>query len=418
MPEPTDKQVRDSWKRCLTVKGVADEFGWGQGKAAKRIDALGIERDHSTRRGGDRRQARDWTPAGEDDPKVAEERRKEAEVKILRKRVKDLESKSDHVQTLVDIMRPAILVAPRAERIRMPKQTAGKGKEQEMVACLSDFQVGEKVREKDTGGYGEYNMEIFKQRLRYYGRKVVRIAELQRKTCPVKRLHVLGLGDYLEGIGIFVSQSAYLETDPIEQVFETLYEVGAVLRLWAENFDEVDTIWLAGNHGTIRSERGQTKDRFYVNWDFIFAQFLQQHMRETTNVKFEIPTSWWTIKEILGRKLYLEHGNYMIPYRHWGISWYSLERAVSRTLTLTRSIGKEFNDVIMGHVHVPFTWEVQSHMEVLCNGTFSGEANMLAAQKIKMRARPTQYAFFIHPEHGIASRFPVRLDTMDAEAVG
>jgi hypothetical protein len=284
-----------------------------------------------------------------------------------------------------------------------------------MVACLSDFQAGEKVRDKDTGGYGEYNMEIFKQRLRYYAQKVVRIADLQRKTCPVTRLHVLGLGDYLEGIGVFVGQSAYLETDPIEQIFETLYGVGAALRLWSEHFDEVDTVWISGNHGVIRKERGQTRDRFYVNWDFIFAQFLQQHMKEYENITFEIPTAWWHIKPVLGRQLYLEHGNYMIPYRHWGISWYSLERAVSRTLTLTRSVGKEFNDVIMGHVHVPFTWEVQSHMEVICNGTFSGEANMLAAQKIKMRARPTQYAFFVHPEHGIASRFPVRMDTMDED---
>ena len=111
MPEPTDKQVRDSWARCLTVKGVAEEFGWGQGKAAKRIDALGIERDHSTRRGGDRRQARDWLPSEKTGDAIADKL-----LKLLQGKRKDEEVSLIDVANILDC--PPHIVQEAAELAR------------------------------------------------------------------------------------------------------------------------------------------------------------------------------------------------------------------------------------------------------------------------------------------------------------
>lgn len=276
-------------------------------------------------------------------------------------------------------------------------------REQELVMLFSDCQIGEKIQKKETG-YRDYNIDIFKDRLKQLYDSTMNITERHRKDCTINNMNVFMLGDLVEGSKIFRGQGARIVTDEVEQMFEGQEMITNFLRSLTRHFKEINVACVYGNHGRVNERKDQ--DLGYVNWDYIMYKNIGQMLSGIPNVNMKVDKKWWRIEEVLGWKFYMEHGDRIKKYLT--IPWYGLERGDNRILKMMRLMDKDYDYFVIGHHHVPFECDA-NRGERICNGTFSS-GNPFAMRELKVAARPTQKLFGVHPEVGISFRYNVRLD--------
>lgn len=275
-------------------------------------------------------------------------------------------------------------------------------KEQKLVALFSDCQAFERIESEETNAFN-YNYPIFEQRYRYWLDSIARITDIHRKSIPIKDLYIFALGDYLEGENIYFGQGARIQTDIIHQFFGMTDLMSSGLSELSKIFRSVNVTWLSGNHGRVFPK---DQEKWYVNWEYVMGRFLQEKMKNHSNVTINVPMSWWAIEQIFDWKFYLTHGDELI--RYMGVPWYSLERMDNRTAKVMQALGKEYQYMIIGHHHEPFSWDSPVG-ERICNGTFS-YGSPYALKKLRALTRPSQMLFGVHPEWGISFRYVLRLD--------
>jgi hypothetical protein len=278
--------------------------------------------------------------------------------------------------------------------------------EQEMVALFSDGQIGEKVDIEEMGGIGGaegYNIEVFDRRLRYWAEKVVSIARSHRKITPIRKLNIFGLGDSLENEVIFPGQKGRI-TDPLTyQLIKGADLIAGAFSFMAGEFEEVEIDWLAGNHGR-PGRKGE--NLHYDNWEYLLAGMVQSKLEKHSNIIWQVPKSWWMIREVLGWKFYLTHGDDIM--RYMGLPYYSVDKYDAKMTLLLQEQGISFDYLCMGRHHQCVQWD-RPWGEKLINGTFVS-GNAFAAKKLQANCRPTQLVFGVHKDRGISWRYPIRLD--------
>lgn len=301
----------------------------------------------------------------------------------------------EQLKTVLSVQKPLKhLYKPPKKKIHAP---------QEAILLFSDCQVGEKIQKKETG-FLEYNIDIFAQRLNKLYSSLLNIIARHRKDHPIYNLNIFMLGDIVEGRKIFTGQSARITTDIVEQMFKGQALIANFLRSLAPHFQKVKIWCIPGNHGRVGEKRGE--ELAYVNWDHILYRNLEQILSQINNIHFNINQQWWQIVDIFGWKFYLEHGEMLKKY--WGISWYSMERRDNRILQMMRSLKRDYDYYIVGHLHESFEWD-KGRGERIGNGAFVS-GNPFAMRELGLITRPTQKLFGIHKEVGITWRYNIRLD--------
>jgi len=272
---------------------------------------------------------------------------------------------------------------------------------QELVILFSDCQVGEKITFKETQ-LGEYNIQIFEERVKNYYEHTMRIVDRYRKTTPINKAHVFMLGDIVEGEKIFRGQGSRITDDVIVQFFEAKSIISMYLSELSANFDEIFVDCVAGNHGR---EGKKDERKFYVNWDYLMYRYMEDTLNHHDNIKWNIPMSWWTITEVLGHKFYLTHGDDLI--RYMGIPWYAMERMDNRTSKMLSLVDEDYDHLVIGHHHQALMWD-GGPGERIVNGSFSS-ANYYAAKKLHLMTKPKQLIFGVHPKRGITFRYSINV---------
>lgn len=277
------------------------------------------------------------------------------------------------------------------------------------VLLISDEQIGSWGKASETGFY-DYNFDVFKQELDFLYRSVLKIVNIQRSAIPIKKLHIFFLGDHVENETIYKGQSFDIEADVMEQFFFGVNQISHFIQVLSKHFEIIDTTWISGNHGRV----GRIGEHpWKVNWDYLFARFVQTELRENTRIKFTIPVKWWEIVDVMGWKFLLVHGEDI--RRYFKLPWYDTRNYEADYARMLQSIGQSFTYLVFGHHHVPIEWD-SSYGERICNGTFVGHP-LYALKRLRVCVRPTQFLFFVHPKVGISSRYKVRLDLASKEKV-
>ena len=278
---------------------------------------------------------------------------------------------------------------------------------QELVVLFSDCQIGEKVDLKETQ-LGEYNIDIFEQRVRRYYELIMKTIDRHRLTTPISNVHIFMLGDIVEGEQIYRGQGSRITDDLMTQFFRGKNIVSRFISDVSSNFDEVYIDAVAGNHGRVfRKDEG----KFYVNWDYMMYRYMEDTLNNHKNIKWNIPMSWWTIAEVQNWKFYLTHGDDLI--RYMGIPWYSMERMDNRELKMLQMTNQSYNHMVIGHHHQALMWDCGPG-ERIVNGSFSS-ANFYAAKKLHLMTKPKQIIFGVHPEWGITFRYIMNLENLENE---
>lgn len=279
---------------------------------------------------------------------------------------------------------------------RRKKKTA-----EHMVLLLSDMHIGLEFDKYDTGGLNEFNLEICKRRANNLRHAIIDIYRLHAELYPIPTLHVLALGDNVQG-GNDVGEwgCAYNSTLALdEQAIKAADITSEMLNTWSEVFENVEFMGVIGNHGRAGKKN---VEKVRANWDNMVFALIKGKMSEHDNVKVEYSPAWWAIKDINGTGFCLVHGDDMRS---------SINQLVSeeqRIQSLLASQDQGFDVMVAGHFHTHHEHET-SKGRIIINGSFIG-GDMYSMKKMRVRSRPTQTLFGVHPEHGITWKYCIDLD--------
>ncbi len=313
--------------------------------------------------------------------------------------------KRDQVRTeiIIDNIKSAIYKLPKP-RPSITTYTPAKDRkysEEEVGVMISDLHVGASFTDSATGGLGEYNLSIFKQRMNAMKESLIKITERHRLMYSIKHLHVFCLGDIIAGMNDAGDWSpVYIDMGPVDQAFEGVAALRDTIAYWASAFEKVTFYGVYGNHGRV-SRRGVHK--YSDNWDRVVYKFLEQSMSEYDNIEWNIPETWYIMRTIQNHNFYIVHGDGIKGQN--GIPYYGVEKSTGRVAGL---FPQKPDYTLMGHFHS--TAELSTNFgKVLINGSYMG-GDMFSIHDLQKSERPEQKIFGIHPEQGITWMYNIQLD--------
>lgn len=337
----------------------------------------------------------------EDLSKEQREREKKAEQDKLFKQLLQQKSQTD------DIVERILDSIPRVPEVKIRAHQPVEvydGYPETALLVFSDLHVGAVADREETGGFGEYNYPIFRQRLNNLRDAVRSITLREQHFSPVKQCVVAMIGDLIENDSIFPAQQQMIDLDLSDQFLAAVNDISEFLVNLLDTFETLFVPCVTGNHGRI-GRKGERKR--HINWDYLVSKMVSAKLENYADrIQFEIPKAPFIAANIEGHEFLFRHGD---GIKSWmGLPYYGISRSVGRWTAIQSTQNKRFEYMVMGHFHqaasIPFTGG-----EVLVNGCFPGVTEY-SVEVLESLNVPMQYFGFVHPTFGLAARYPVLLD--------
>lgn len=278
----------------------------------------------------------------------------------------------------------------------------------EAVLLLSDWQLGQVVRENDTGGLNTYDWPTAGRRLRRWLDAAVGNIINMRNAYAVDRVVLAMLGDMVEGHDVFSGQAYSLDKDAALQALDgsalfadAISEL--ITRLWPVT---IDIYCVPGNHGKPGGRRSGNMPTT-LSFDHLFYEILKLRLANA-------PVREWGI-EPCGRLLFMSAGTPVLmthgdEVRGWGgFPYYGLDKAHGRLL---QELDTVFHVWLLGHWHAAAVLPSGRGMR-LVNGNAVG-ANRLTTAAVLGATAPTQSLMYLSRDLGVAELALLYLDQEQA----
>jgi hypothetical protein len=295
---------------------------------------------------------------------------------------------ADYLETVEEAVTQA-MGKIRIKPVPAPLKLRSTKREEICVPLLSDLQTGKRTP--------DYNSDVCRSRVMQYARKVVGLADIQRRDHPVKHCVVPMLGDMIEGVDIFPGQQWLIDSTLYDQLFNTTPALLAdFVRHLLANFETVTVHAVDGNHGRI-GRKGQFGPM--DNADRMLYRILAMLLRDEPRFKLimtdpEGERNWYQVMELGAYRAMLIHGDQIRG--HSGFPWYGLGKKVNGWGS--GGVPERFNDVFMGHWHqlgrIPL-----NQRSVWCNGS-TESTNTYASENLAAQSEPSQWLLFVDPKAG------------------
>ena len=301
---------------------------------------------------------------------------------------------------MIQVLKDEVKVLPIVKRAWQP--STEKVSQETAVLLLSDTHIGETVNKEEVYNFGEYNFDIFTKRLKFLANSIKSITTTKLKGYRIDKLVIYCLGDMVSGR---IHQEIMERGEEIIfQVLQGSFVTAQFILEMAQMFNEVEVVGVVGNHG--RLTKKPPHKRKYVNWDYLFYQFLGTFLVSNDRIKCKFPKSFFTVHKIYDWSFVLLHGDNI---RSWlSIPWYGLERMMWRMGDLLQGQGVKPHYRIVGHFHNSGELD-KVPGELIINGSMIGGTEY-SLGKLFSFDRPTQLFMGCHAEIGVTWRYPLRLD--------
>lgn len=293
---------------------------------------------------------------------------------------------------------------------------------QEAIALFSDYHWGSKIDPRVTAGLACYNQEIARTRLTRWRDILLRFTQMDQYLVHVDTLHLLALGDDLEGHGQMFATQAIQLTDSVGfQAIEFVRDMSQVLIDFLSRYKKIKVYKVRGNHGRI----GRTfKDDYppdnleLLAWHMIADRVSKQtggNWTKTDNgidvleggkIDFYLSPAFMMFVDILGYSVALRHGDRV------GSLTRTYTGLVDNKLRLNSIVGKLVNYYMSAHHHEPQNVEHEIGGECVVNGCFVGPSLLSVSMGRPAANIPSQELFLIHPKHGLTHRHRIKLATV------
>lgn len=277
--------------------------------------------------------------------------------------------------------------------------------EQHAIACFSDYHFGARVDPRVTGGIGGYDVATARYRLADWRDGVLRFTQMMQTTLTVPVLHVLALGDDMEGNGhMFGTQAIEMELSAYFQFIGFVADMTDTLVSLQARFDQIHVYKVFGNHGRMAGSKkeGYDPDNYELfAWELIAARC---ELAAPGKFTFDISPAFFQIVDILGYSFYLRHGD--------GVNLHATYTGVvDNKLAMNSIVNEVLNYMVLAHHHTASEREEEISGAVLSNGCFVGPSLYALKMRRPRANRPSQEMFFVHPKKGITHRHRIHLAT-------
>jgi hypothetical protein len=325
--------------------------------------------------------------------------------RVLRQRDDAKNKISEYVAALkaavFEAMEDVIITPPRQRRID-PKAKIWAERTEE-IACLDigDWQLGKVTP--------TYNSAICEERIKLLAEKVIELAKIQNAHHPVRKLHLRGLGDIVEGEGIFPTQAHVIDSGLYRQIANGIRILVNLILDLLNYFDEIHFVGVIGNHGSVRIAVGTTDPE--TNMDRLLYMVVRELLVARglgDRVTFDIPDgpgerNWFAVDRVFEWGFLLCHGDQI----RGGFAGFPFYGTAKKTWGWIDSIEEPWDYLHFGHWHTP-TMQTLNKRIVRCNGSTESD-NTYAQEQLAAIGSPTQWLGFVHPDHGITAEYWVSL---------
>lgn len=312
-------------------------------------------------------------------------------------------AEEDEILALIGVLAKAETKAPDWI-VKPERRIKGKASPEVPVAIWSDWHMGEVVDPGSVNGYNGFNSVIAE----------ARVQRLVRNTIDLCANH--GAGNYpgivINLLGDFISGGLHPElakTDDETRITSTLRARDILvwaLKAMADHFGKVFVPCTSGNHGR-DTPKPEYKGYLHHNFDWLIYQLLQREFAGDKRITFQIDPSNEAYYQVFGRTILAVHGDMLGVKGGDGIigAIGPIMRGEIKTRGQAASLGRPYDLLLMGHWHQTL-WLPRAVVNNSLKGFDEYARNSLRA----VPSKPAQALFFIHPKHGITSRWEVLLD--------
>lgn len=335
-----------------------------------------------------------------DDPYRLKADKLAIEVSVLKKENKEYAKRFATEEIFLDEFRDIVQVPVEVSDYKVAHQPEGRP-EESCIAPIFDQQYGQQVVKSDTpGDKGEYNTEIFDQRLERWVDAVTGIMMKRAEGYNITELIIPLGGDQVEGDEIFAGQSWQLAIPPTEQVWQLSVKMTDALKKvirFAKEEIGVERIAIYGvddNHGKVGGKKSGARPSSY-SWNWLFQQILFQNLSGEPIDEFGCEPGGALFFYCQGHEFQLIHGHQI---KGWGgIPFYGLQKFESKSIRMHNRL---YQYLLMGHIHQPA--EISNGAaETIVSGDWVGANNLSGL--IVAASRPQQKVIFVSEKWGVSA---------------
>lgn len=263
------------------------------------------------------------------------------------------------------------------------KPTKDEQSEGALMLLLSDLHRGM----KSDNHWNIFNEEVFEERLN----KVIQDTVKYQEITNTKELHVMGLGDYLEGNLHRLTKIGETET-AVEQTQRVAEELSEMLSYFSSKFEKVYFYSVKGNHDRVSSRKEEEikTESFHEFIPWYIEARLEGH--KNINIMKNEYDSEIIVADILGNTYFGVHGH--------------LDSRPNMVQNLTLMIKRIPTAVVSGHIHKNFEDEIHG-VDLIVNGGFAGVNDY--AKDRRLTGKSHQKLLWLD-ENGRKATFYINLD--------
>jgi hypothetical protein len=253
-----------------------------------------------------------------------------------------------------------------------------------------------------------FNTEIAAQRIVALADKVDSITEIERAAHPVREMHALLAGDFVENTGIFPGQAYEVDSTTFQQMFAASSATEGLVRRLLATFPVVHVWEQSGNHGRIGKKGDYPRSD---NLDLLVYRLARERLRpyETEGrLVWHPASSWFTLVQVGAYKALLVHGDQI---KSFGGNVPAFGIARKGNAWATGVLGVEFLDILMGHFHQPLVVPLaKGPGRTFVNPSIESDS-AYAQEFVAANGIPGQRLHYVNPRAGrITSEHVVWLD--------
>jgi predicted nucleic acid-binding Zn ribbon protein len=274
------------------------------------------------------------------------------------------------------------------------------------VLVVADAHVGEEVDPADTGGLGEYGLDIFADRLRHGFATAADIATniIRPAGIPLDDLHQVFMGDMATGEFVYGSQPFHIDTSLEDQIVIGADLTARATMSLADCFKRTTVVGVKGNHGEHRP--GSAKKKSKTNFDHLFYDAMQQRLSRQNDIQVINPRPWWYIHTINHWDFLLQHKNQ--GQSSLGTPYYAMDRDAGNMRNLLMNLKKHFYYYLVAHWHHEEQAELTYGERIVCPSMVGGTA--FSTEELRKTGLPKMLFFGVSEKYGITWKYSIRLD--------
>lgn len=282
------------------------------------------------------------------------------------------------------------------------------------ILVLSDWHIGETVDPAQMHGANAFNAEVAEARVKRLVDRTLYLAFQHVKTPKYPGAVVVLGGDFVSG---WLHEELF-RTDwcaPTMAANWCVSRLHRVLLRLADAFGRVHVAAVPGNHGRL-TKKPMMKGGATACFDHAIYEALADRLQDDARITWTVPAAGDCILEVAGTRYLLMHGHELGVKGGDGIigALGPIMRGAIKTGRAERSIGRDFDVLMLGHFHQSI-W--QPRQGIIVNNSLKGWDEYARKQR-HAYSPPSQWLFFSHPRFGPNLPFDVFLEDPPAREGG